>query len=70
MIIVTLVFKYIKSTAELIFIILLRHISSDKSEILILIYSMPGTEEMIFQKMQTLVHTHSEPSAGCLQLHH
>lgn len=66
--IVTLVFKYIKSTTELIFIIVLRHIRSDKSEVLILIPSMPGTQEMIFPKMQPLVHAHSELSAGCLQL--
>ena len=72
MIIVTLISKYIKTTAELIFIILLRHmvLLVEKSERCILIYSMPGTQEVIFQKTQPLVYVHSERSSGCLQLWH
>lgn len=65
---VTIISKYIKTAAELIFIMLLRHMDLLAETNLKDIFSF--TQCQALRTMQPLVYVHSERSSGCLQLRH
>lgn len=72
-IIVTIISKYLKTTAELIFIILLRHtvllIETNLKDVFSFT-QFQALRRWFFPKTQPLVYVHSEHRSGCLWLQH